>query len=110
MSQSAPQPVSLVATRQFTEPQAADPAKAGPLISDDYFWDDALAFLQKQSSPSQNFLLPEELCSAFPQAFSYQQIQVEQRSELDWALLHKGRLSCIPVNILDRICRSRHPV
>ncbi|MFM7426572.1 MAG: polysaccharide pyruvyl transferase family protein [Elainella sp.] len=87
-----------------------DSSKAWPLISDDYFWDDALAFLQKQSSPNQNFLLPEELCSAFPQAFSYQQIQAEQRSEFDWALLHKGRLSCIPVNILDRICRSRHPV
>ncbi|WNZ27065.1 polysaccharide pyruvyl transferase family protein [Leptolyngbya sp. NK1-12] len=77
---------------------------------DDYFWDDAIAFLRDHASLEQRFLLPDELCNLFLNASSYHQVHAETSPQFDWALLHKGRLFSLSDSVLETICRSFVPV
>jgi hypothetical protein len=90
--------------------QLTSPVTEQSTYFDDYFWDDALAFLKKHAASNHRFLLPDELCDLFLNTSPYHYTYAEDSRLFDWILIHKGRVISLPIPVLEQICRSFVPV
>lgn len=87
----------------------AKPAFAKPAF-DDELWNSVFHFIQEHAKPEEVFVLPDEFCSFFANAYAYDQILSDDFQQFDWVLLHKDKLSDLTPQSLSYVCSGLKPV
>lgn len=78
---------------------------------DDRFWVETANFVGSNSSHSQRILAPAEFEQVFPgRGVASQQVDVNRDLNIQWAILHKGRLATLTRAVLKNVHRDTHHV